>query len=76
LLAKLLEHYKMNIIKVAAWAVSNIAAGDSVQIEALFSNDVIRPLVEVLANGDFICQKEAARAITNITLDIIHLFPN
>ena len=76
LLAKLLEHSKMNITKEAAWTVSNIAAGNSVQIQALITNNVIRPLVEVLAKGDFKCQKEAAWAITNITLGIIHLFLN
>ena len=40
--------------------------GRQLQIQALISNNVIRPL-DVLAKGDFKCQKEAAWAITNIT---------
>jgi importin subunit alpha-2 len=56
----------MKIVKFAAWTVSNIAAGNAIQIQALFTNNVVRPLVDVLGKGDFECQKEAARAITNI----------
>jgi importin subunit alpha-2 len=48
--------------------VSYIAAGNAIQIQALFTNNVVRPLVDVLGKGDFKCQKEAAWAITNITL--------
>jgi hypothetical protein len=33
----------------------------------LITNNVVRPLVDVLGKGDFECQKEAAWAITNIT---------
>ncbi len=69
LLAKLLVHAKMNIVRVeAARTVSNIAAGNVMQIQALITNNVVRPLVNVLGIGDFECQKEVARAITNITL--------
>jgi importin subunit alpha-2 len=68
LLAKLLVQSKMNIVKEAAWTVSYIAAGNAIQIQALFTNNVVRPLVDVLDKGDFKCQKEAAWAITNITL--------
>jgi importin subunit alpha-2 len=66
LLVRLLVHANMKIVKFAAWTVSNIAAGNAIQIQALFTNNVVRPLVDVLGKGDFECQKEAARAITNI----------
>jgi hypothetical protein len=56
----------MNIVEQAARTVSNIAAGNAIQIQALITNNVVRPMVDVLGNGDFECQKEAARAITNI----------
>jgi importin subunit alpha-2 len=45
--------------------VSNIRAGIKV---FYITNNVVRPLVDVLGNGDFNSQKEAAWAITNITL--------
>jgi hypothetical protein len=64
---KLLVHSQMKIVKDAAWTVSNIAAGNTIQIQALITNNVVRPLVSVLGKGDFKCHKEAAWAITNIT---------
>ncbi|XP_046460888.1 importin subunit alpha-5-like isoform X2 [Daphnia pulex] len=67
MLAKLLVRSEMNIVKYAAWTVSNIAYGNAVQIQALVTDNVIRPLVEVLGKGNFQCRKEAAWAITNIT---------
>jgi importin subunit alpha-2 len=59
--------------------VSNIAGGmadgNAIQIQALITNNVIRPLVDVLGKGDFKCQKEAAWAITNITLgNLFHFY--
>jgi importin subunit alpha-2 len=53
-------------IEYAARIVSEIAAGNETQIQALVTNNVIRPLVDVLSNVDFKRQKQAARAITNI----------
>ncbi len=53
-------------IEYAAKTVSKIAAGNVTQIQALVTNNVIRPLVDVLSNVNFECQKQAARAITNI----------
>ncbi len=50
LLAKVLEHSQINITEEAAWTVFNIAAGNFVQIQALITNNAIRPLVEVLAH--------------------------
>jgi importin subunit alpha-2 len=55
------------IAKETAWAVYNIVAGNAIQIQALITNNVVRPLVDVLGKGDFECQKEAAWAIMNIT---------
>jgi importin subunit alpha-2 len=57
----------MKIAKETAWAVSNISAGNAIQIQALITNNVVRPLVDALGKGDFECKKEAAWAIINIT---------
>ncbi len=64
----------MNIVKDAARAVSNIAAENAIQIQALITNNVVRPLVSVLGKGDFNCLKEAAWAITNIISGNLFIF--
>ena len=65
--ATLLQHPKSNVVKEAAWTVSNITAGPPEQIQAVIQSGCIGPLIEVLANGDFKSRKEAAWAITNMT---------
>ena len=40
--AKLLQHPKMNIVKEAAWTVSNITAGNHTQIQVGWSTATIR----------------------------------
>ena len=65
--AKLLQHPKMNIVKEAAWTVSNITAGNSNQIQIVMDAGVLQPLIDILVKGDFKAQKEAAWAITNLT---------
>ncbi len=66
-LATLLCNTRMNIVKEAAWTVSNITAGNSDQIQAVIDSNIIPPLVEVLIKGDFKAQKEAVWAATNLT---------
>jgi importin subunit alpha-2 len=74
LLAKLLVNSDMSIVEKAARIVAYIAAGNATQIQDLITNNVIRPLVDVLGNGDFKCQKAAALAITNITMGNLFKF--
>ena len=57
----------MNVVKEAAWTVSNITAGPPEQIQAVIESGCMGPLIEVMANGDFKAKKEAAWAITNLT---------
>ena len=45
---QLLHHPKQNIVKEAAWTISNIAAGNKDQIQALIDNGIIPPLLAVL----------------------------
>merc|ERR1712083_1045345 len=76
--AKLLQHPKMNIVKEAAWTISNITAGNSQQIQMVIDAGVLQPLIDILVKGDFKAQKEAAWAVTNLTSggsvqQIVHL---
>ena len=64
---RLLSHEKPTIQKEAAWAISNVTAGTSAQIQAVVDAGLIPPLVHLLSHGDFKTQKEACWAITNYT---------
>lgn len=63
----LLNHTRLNIVKEAAWTISNITAGNQEQIQAVINAGVLSPLLNVLQCGDFKSQKEAAWAVTNYT---------
>ena len=63
----LLTHPKMNVVKEAAWMVSNVTAGPPEQIQAVIESGIVPAIVEVLGRGDFKAQKEAAWAVTNLT---------
>lgn len=52
--ANLLRHQRMNIVKEAAWAISNITAGNPNQIQLVIDNNVIGPLIEVLVRVSLI----------------------
>ncbi|CAG2054088.1 unnamed protein product [Timema podura] len=56
-----------NIMKEAAWTVSNITAGNVDQIQHVVNSGLLQPLIDVLSSGDFKSQKEAAWAVTNYT---------
>lgn len=64
---RLLQHTRLNIVKEAAWTVSNITAGNSEQIQHVIDAGILAPLLNVLQCGDFKSQKEAAWAVTNYT---------
>ena len=49
LFPKLLQHSKHNVMKEAAWTISNIAAGNQEQIQALIDNNILAPLMMVLS---------------------------
>lgn len=53
LLTKLLRSTKSNIVKEAAWTVSNIAAGTIEQITEILQADIVPLLVEVLRSVRF-----------------------
>lgn len=51
-LGRLLEHPKLNIVKEAAWMVSNITAGSNDQIQKVLDAGVMTPLLHVLQTVD------------------------
>lgn len=66
-LKKLLQSPKANIVKEAAWTISNITAGNAEQIEHVMNADVFPLIRTILEKGDFKSQKEASWIITNTT---------
>ena len=51
--AKLLQHPKLNLVKEAAWTISNITAGNSAQIQMVIDAGCLTPLIDILIKGDF-----------------------
>lgn len=47
-LGALLRHHRVNIVKEAAWAISNITAGNMDQIQHVINADLVPPLINVL----------------------------
>lgn len=64
---KLLHSARNNIVKEAAWTISNITAGNPAQIQNVIDAGLFEDIVEVLQGGEFRSQKEAAWVITNVT---------
>merc|ERR1711864_62369 len=67
-----------NIVKEAAWTISNITAGNPNQIQLVIDSGALGPLIDILVKGDFKAQKEAVWAVTNLTSggtvqQIVHL---
>jgi hypothetical protein len=67
LLGLLAGDYKKSIKKEACWTISNITAGNKDQIQSIIDEQMVPPLVELLANAEFDIKKEAAWAISNAT---------
>lgn len=64
---KLLRSPRNNIVKEAAWTISNITAGNATQIQFVIDEGLFEDVCEVLQGGEFRSQKEAAWVITNVT---------
>lgn len=50
------------------WTLSNITAGNQGQIQMVVDACLIPPLITILAQGNFKTQKEAAWALSNLTV--------
>lgn len=64
---KLLSSPRNNIVKEAAWTISNITAGNAAQIQVVIDSGLFEDICQVLLNGEFRSQKEAAWVVTNVT---------
>ncbi|XP_061371904.1 importin subunit alpha-like isoform X2 [Gastrolobium bilobum] len=67
LLHLLVNNYKKSIKKEACWTISNITAGNKLQIQAVVEANIIGPLVRLLQDAEFDIKKEAAWAMSNAT---------
>uniref|UniRef100_A0A8C8FNM9 Importin subunit alpha n=1 Tax=Oncorhynchus tshawytscha TaxID=74940 RepID=A0A8C8FNM9_ONCTS len=55
-------------INKAVWFLSNITAGNQQQVQAVIDAGLLPMIIHQLAKGDFGTQKEAAWAISNLTI--------
>ncbi|MGH0163118.1 UNVERIFIED_CONTAM: hypothetical protein FKN15_044637 [Acipenser sinensis] len=54
--------------KEAVWFLSNITAGNQQQVQAVIDANLVPMIIHLLDKGDFGTQKEAAWAISNLTI--------
>jgi len=64
----LLNHHKEKINKEALWFLSNVTAGNQQQVQAVIDAGLVPLVVQHLSRGEFQTQKEAAWAVTNLTI--------
>lgn len=68
------------INKEAVWFLSNITAGNQAQVQAVIDAGLIPMIITLLDRGDFQTQKEAAWAVSNVTIsgtrEQVSLFPS
>jgi len=65
-LSALLTYHKYGVCKEACWAISNITAGNSDQINNIINANIIPPLILLLSNASYDIKIEAAWSIANI----------
>ncbi|KAI7871639.1 armadillo-type protein [Spinellus fusiger] len=66
-LARALSHTtEESFCKDVCWAISNITAGDTLQVQTVIDAGVIPLLVDAIKTGDFLTKKEACWAICNV----------
>uniref|UniRef100_A0A8C7VP89 Importin subunit alpha n=1 Tax=Oncorhynchus mykiss TaxID=8022 RepID=A0A8C7VP89_ONCMY len=56
------------LVREAVWFLSNITAGNQQQVQAVIDAGLLPMIIHQLAKGDFGTQKEAAWAISNLTI--------
>ncbi|KAI6685149.1 hypothetical protein NL676_031062 [Syzygium grande] len=61
----LTENCERGIKKEACWVISNITAGNRIQIQAVMEANIIPPVVSLLQHVEFEIKKQAAWAISN-----------
>ncbi|XP_037932825.1 importin subunit alpha-like [Teleopsis dalmanni] len=68
-MAALLYNDDSNIMMDAAWTIGNITAGNQEQIQAVLDANLFTHIRQILVQGHFLAQREAARAVTNATIN-------
>ncbi|CAG2183328.1 unnamed protein product, partial [Oppiella nova] len=63
-----LSHPKEKINKEAVWFLSNITAGNQQQVQAVIDAGLIPLVVHHLSKSEFLTQREAAWAVSNMTI--------
>ena len=58
----------MFIMQEAVWFLSNITAGNQQQVQAVIEHGLVPMVIGHLSRGEFQTQKEAAWAISNLTI--------
>ena len=58
----------MIIIQEAVWFLSNITAGNQQQVQSVIEAGLVPMVIGHLSKGEFQTQKEAAWAISNLTI--------
>jgi hypothetical protein len=55
-------------LQEAVWFISNITAGNELQVQAVIDAALMPLIIHLLDRGDFQTQKEAAWAVSNVTI--------
>lgn len=66
-LNKIIYHRKKTVRKEVCWSLSNITAGNPVQIQSCIDIGIIDKLIHILQNDDAEIKKEAVWAVSNAT---------
>jgi hypothetical protein len=67
LLTGLLRSHDAEVQRLAAWAISNVTAGSSDQIQAVIDQGAVAPLTSLLRSPSRAVRKEATFALVNVT---------
>ena len=64
----LIDQSHMFLSQEAVWFLSNITAGNQQQVQAVIEAGLVPMIIAHLTKGEFQTQKEAAWAISNLTI--------
>ena len=56
------------LLQEAVWFLSNITAGNQQQVQSVIEHGLVPMIINHLSRGEFQTQKEAAWAISNLTI--------
>ena len=66
-LNQIVYHHKKTVRKEVCWSLSNITAGNPIQIQSCLDIGIIDKLIHILQNDDVEIKKEAVWAVSNAT---------